>query len=44
MSYLTHMGSRSVGVGQRVRAGQPIGTVANYDRYGRASHIHMGVL
>jgi murein DD-endopeptidase MepM/ murein hydrolase activator NlpD len=44
MYYLTHMGSRSVGVGQRVRAGQPIGTVANYDRYGRASHIHMGVL
>jgi murein DD-endopeptidase MepM/ murein hydrolase activator NlpD len=42
MYYLTHMGSRSVRVGQRVRQGQPIGTVANYDKFGRPSHIHMG--
>jgi murein DD-endopeptidase MepM/ murein hydrolase activator NlpD len=41
--YLTHMGSRSVKVGQAVQAGQLIGTVADYDSYGRASHIHMGI-
>jgi murein DD-endopeptidase MepM/ murein hydrolase activator NlpD len=41
--YLTHMGSRSVKVGQRVKQGRGIGTVANYDKYGRPSHIHMGV-
>lgn len=41
--YLTHMGSRLVKVGQRVQQGQKIGTVANYDKYGRPSHIHMGI-
>lgn len=41
--YLTHMGSRSVKVGETLRAGQPIGTVADYARYGTPSHIHMGV-
>jgi murein DD-endopeptidase MepM/ murein hydrolase activator NlpD len=41
--YLTHMGSRSVQVGQTVKAGQPIGTVADYAHYGTPSHIHMGV-
>jgi murein DD-endopeptidase MepM/ murein hydrolase activator NlpD len=41
--YLTHMGSRSVKVGQIVKAGQPIGTVADYAKYGTPSHIHMGV-
>jgi murein DD-endopeptidase MepM/ murein hydrolase activator NlpD len=41
--YLTHMGSRFVKVGQRVKQGQKIGTVANYDKYGRPSHIHMGI-
>jgi murein DD-endopeptidase MepM/ murein hydrolase activator NlpD len=41
--YLTHMGSRTVKPGQKVKQGQPIGTVADYDKYGRASHIHMGV-
>ena len=41
--YLTHLGSRTVHVGQTVEAGTPIGTVANYDKYGRASHVHMGV-
>lgn len=41
--YLTHMGARNVKVGQRVDAGQVIGNVANYDKYGRPSHIHMGV-
>ncbi len=41
--FLTHMGSRNVKPGQRVRSGQKIGTVANYDKYGTPSHIHMGV-
>lgn len=41
--YLTHMGSRNVKVGQTVKAGQPIGTVADYQKYGTPSHIHMGV-
>jgi hypothetical protein len=41
--YLTHMGSRNVKVGQTVRQGQQIGTVANYAKYGTPSHIHMGV-
>lgn len=41
--YLTHMGSRDVKVGQKIKAGQVIGTVANYDKYGTPSHIHMGV-
>lgn len=41
--YLTHLGSRNVTVGETLRAGQRIGTVANYDKYGRPSHVHMGV-
>ena len=41
--FLTHLGSRNVKVGQKVKQGQIIGTVANYDKYGRQSHIHMGV-
>jgi murein DD-endopeptidase MepM/ murein hydrolase activator NlpD len=41
--FLTHMGSRNVKVGQTVQQGQIIGTVANYDKYGTPSHIHMGV-
>jgi hypothetical protein len=41
--FLTHMGSRNVKVGQTVKAGQPIGTVADYSKYGTPSHIHMGV-
>lgn len=41
--FLTHMGTRTVKVGQTVKAGQPLGTVANYDKYGTPSHIHMGV-
>lgn len=41
--YLTHMGSRNVRVGETVKAGQKIGTVADYARYGTPSHIHMGV-
>lgn len=41
--YLTHMGARNVRVGQIVRAGQRIGAVGNYAKYGGANHIHMGV-
>lgn len=41
--FITHMGSRTVAVGQRVAQGQTIGTVANYHSFGRADHIHMGV-
>ena len=41
--FITHMGSRTVVVGQHVKQGQKIGTVANYHSYGRADHIHMGV-
>ena len=41
--YLTHLGSRNVKVGQTVKRGQVIGTVANYDKYGRASHVHVGI-
>lgn len=41
--YLTHLGSRTTKVGARVKEGAQIGTVANYDKYGRPSHVHMGV-
>lgn len=41
--FLTHLGSRTVKVGQKIEAGAEIGTVANYDKYGTPSHIHMGV-
>jgi biotin carboxyl carrier protein len=41
--YLTHMGTRDVKVGETVKAGQVIGTVGDYAKYGTPSHIHMGV-
>ena len=41
--FLTHLGSRTVKVGQRVNQGVQIGTVANYRKYGRPDHVHMGV-
>jgi len=41
--YLTHMGTRDVKVGQTIKAGQLLGTVGNYSKYGTPSHIHMGV-
>lgn len=41
--YLTHLGTRLGRVGETVRAGQPLGTVANYDKYGRRSHLHIGM-
>lgn len=42
--YLTHMGSRDVAVGDVVKLGQQIGTVANWHQFwGTPDHIHMGV-
>ena len=41
--YLTHMGSRNVKLGETLKAGQIIGTVADYAQYGTPSHIHMGI-
>lgn len=41
--YMTHMGSRLVRAGERVRRGQRIGNVGNYAKWGGADHIHMGV-
>lgn len=41
--FLTHLGSRTVTVGERLKAGQKIGTVADYAKYGTPSHVHMGV-
>jgi len=41
--YLTHMGRRTVKVGDRVTQGEKIGTVANYAKFGRPDHIHQGV-
>lgn len=41
--YLTHLGSRSVHLGQTIKAGQRIGSVADYAKYGTPSHVHMGV-
>jgi murein DD-endopeptidase MepM/ murein hydrolase activator NlpD len=43
MYYLTHMGSRSVGVGTRVAAGSSLGTIGNYAQFGGSNHVHMGV-
>jgi murein DD-endopeptidase MepM/ murein hydrolase activator NlpD len=41
--YLTHLGSRLVHLGQQVMAGQKIGTVGDYAKWGGASHVHQGV-
>ena len=43
--YLTHFGTRSVVVGQKVTRGQRLGTVANYSKATHGvtpSHIHEG--
>lgn len=41
--FLTHMGTRTVKVGDRVQQGEKIGTVGDYAKWGGANHIHMGV-
>lgn len=41
--YMTHLGSRDVKPGQVVKAGQVLGTVGDYARWGGADHVHMGV-
>jgi hypothetical protein len=41
--YYTHLADRNVKVGQRVTEGQQIAAVADYDSYGRGSHLHLGV-
>jgi murein DD-endopeptidase MepM/ murein hydrolase activator NlpD len=40
--YYTHLASRSVAEGQRVRAGQTMGRVGDYSRWGGLDHIHLG--
>jgi murein DD-endopeptidase MepM/ murein hydrolase activator NlpD len=41
--FITHLGTRSAGVGANVRGGQQIGTVADYAKYGGIDHAHVGV-
>jgi hypothetical protein len=41
--YYTHLGSRSVKVGQRVHVGEEIATIGNYAKIGGANHTHVGV-
>jgi murein DD-endopeptidase MepM/ murein hydrolase activator NlpD len=41
--YYTHMGNRTVAVQQNVRAGEQIGTVGDYARWGGTNHVHVGV-
>jgi len=40
--YVTHLGTRPVKVGEKISRGMKIGTIANYDKYGRKSHAHVG--
>jgi murein DD-endopeptidase MepM/ murein hydrolase activator NlpD len=40
--FMTHFGRMDVGVGDDIRAGQVIGTVGDYDRWGGWAHIHLG--
>lgn len=41
--FITHLDTRTCVVGQRVRGGLQLGTVADYDKWGRQSHAHVGV-
>jgi murein DD-endopeptidase MepM/ murein hydrolase activator NlpD len=40
--YMTHFGRMDVKVGEQLKAGQVIGTVGDYDRWGGWAHIHLG--
>jgi murein DD-endopeptidase MepM/ murein hydrolase activator NlpD len=41
--YYTHMGTRSVTEGSTVTAGEQIGTIGDYAKWGGANHTHVGV-
>lgn len=41
--YMTHLGTRTCAIGQRIEAGRQVGTVADYAKYGTPSHCHTGV-
>lgn len=41
--YYTHLEKRFAKVGAKVQVGDVIATIANYDLFGRASHVHLGV-
>lgn len=41
--YLTHLATRGVAQGSRVRRGQVLGTVAPWHLHGLPDHVHMGV-
>lgn len=41
--YMTHLGSRDVQVGQRVKPGTVLATIGDYAKFGGADHVHMGV-
>lgn len=41
--YYTHLGTRRRSPGQPVRAGDIVGTIGNYARWGGANHAHIGV-
>lgn len=41
--FLTHLGSRDVELGKRVKAGTRIGSIGDYSKWGGADHVHTGV-
>lgn len=41
--YLTHLQTRTVRVGSKVKRGDEIGRVGDYSRYGTPSHVHLGI-
>lgn len=43
IGFLTHLGTRTVYVGQRLRAGQKLGTVGHWPRDPGRSHTHEGI-
>jgi hypothetical protein len=40
--YYTHLDKRFAAEGTKVQVGDVIATIANYDLFGRASHVHLG--
>jgi len=41
--FLTHLGSRSVKIGEFVKGGQVIATIGDYAKWGGVNHVHVGV-